>query len=73
MEATQIFRHKDYELTCSARAVDSGRFAPTLTLCKQVWPTRPREIAVPRGQHTTEDTAIEAAYSSGLEWIRDYG
>jgi len=25
------------------------------------------------GAYTSEDTAIEAAYSSGLEWIRDYG
>jgi hypothetical protein len=38
-----------------------------------VWPTRPCEIAVPRGQHTTEDTAIDAAYSEGVEWIRNYG
>ena len=25
MNETQIFRHKDYELTCSAKPVDSGR------------------------------------------------
>lgn len=73
MDATQIFRHKDYELTCSARAVDSGRFAPTLTLCKQVWPTRPREIAVARGEHMTAEAAIAAAHAQGLEWITNYG
>ena len=73
MDDTKIFRHKDYELTCTARPVDSGRYAPALTLCKQVWPTRPREIAVPRGAYTSADTAIEAAHAQGLEWITNYG
>jgi len=53
--------------------VDAGRFAPNLIVSKQVWPTRPREIAVPRGQYTSPDTAIDAAYSEGLAWIRNYG
>lgn len=58
---------------CSAKAVDSGKFAPILVVSKQVWPTRPREIAVQRGDHLTEETAIDAAYSQGLEWIQNYG
>ena len=53
MIAIRIFRHQDYELQCSANAVDSGRFAPTLVVSKQVWPTRPRVIAVPRGEGIT--------------------
>jgi len=73
MGATQTFRHQDYELVCSAKPVDSGRFAPVLIVSKQVWPTRPREIAVQRGEHTTEQMAIEAAYAQGLEWIANYG
>jgi len=73
MGASQTFRHQDYELICSAKAVDSGRFAPTLTVSKQVWPTRPREIAVQRGDYTTEQTAIDAAYAQGIEWIAHYG
>jgi hypothetical protein len=73
METTRIFKWQNYELLCSAKPVDAGRFAPNLIISKQVWPTRPREIAVPRGQHTTEDTAIDAAYTEGLAWIRDYG
>lgn len=73
MEATQTFRHLDYELLCTAKPVDSGRFAPMLIVSKQVWPTRPREIAVERGDYTTEQTAIDAAYAQGVEWIANYG
>ena len=73
MEATRTFRHQDYELVCSAKAVDSGRFAPSLVVHKQVWPTRPREIAVERGEYTSEQTAIDAAYAQGIEWIANYG
>jgi len=73
MGATQTFRHQDYELVCSAKPIDSGRFAPVLIVSKQVWPTRPREIAVQRGEHTTEQMAIEAAYAQGIEWITNYG
>jgi hypothetical protein len=73
MEAHKIFRHQDYELQCSAKRVDNGRFAPVLTVSKQVWPTRPREIAVERGNHLTEQTAIDAAYAQGIEWITNYG
>ena len=61
MDTTRVFKWQNYELLCSAKPVDAGRFAPNLVISKQVWPTRPREIAVPRGQHLTEDTAIDAA------------
>ena len=73
MAATQTFRHLDYELVCSAKAIDSGRFAPVLIVSKQVWPTRPREIAVQRGEYTTEQAAIDAAYAQGIEWVTNYG
>ena len=73
MSASKTFRHQDYELTCGARALDTGRFAPTLVVCKQVWPSRPRDIAVPRGEHQSEASAIEAAHLQGIEWIKNYG
>ncbi len=73
MDTTRVFKWENWELLCSAKAVDAGRFAPSVVISKLVWPTRQREIAVPRGQHTTSDTAIDAAYSSGMEWIRNYG
>jgi hypothetical protein len=73
MHLTKTFRHQGYDLTCSAKAVDSGRFAPTLVVCKQVWPTRPRVIAMERGDYLTEETAIDAAYTQGVEWILHYG
>ena len=73
MGATKTLRHQDYELLCGARAVDGGKFAPSLIVCKQVWPTRPREIAVQRGDYLTEDVAIDAAHTQGIEWIRNYG
>ena len=73
MTATQSFRIGDYELLCSAEASDSGKFEPALVISKQVWPTRPRTIAVRRGAHESADIAIEAARVQGIEWVRDYG
>lgn len=73
MNATRSFRHENYELVCSAKAIDRGKFLPTLFIAKHVWPTRPREIAVLRGDHTTEQSAIEAAYRQGLDWVLNYG
>lgn len=73
MNATKIFRHQNYELICSAKAVDSGRFTPSLTVSKQVWPTRPREIAVERGDYPSEEAAIDAAHTQGIAWILNYG
>jgi hypothetical protein len=73
MDVTKVYRHQDYELVCSAKAVDSGKFAPTLVVSKQVWPTRPRVIDVRRGDHHTEATAIDAAHAQGIEWVQNYG
>lgn len=73
MAATQIFRHQNYELQCSATAVDGGKFAPALVVSKQVWPWRPRVIAVPRGEHATEEAALDAAHAQGVEWVLNYG
>ncbi len=73
MEATRIVRHQSYELICSAKAVDGGRFVPTLILSKQAWPRRPRVIAVPRGDYLSEEVAIDAAQTQGVEWIQNYG
>lgn len=73
MEATRIFRHEGYDLRCSARPLDGGRFAPELIVCKQVWPTRPRVIAIDRGNYPSEATAIDAAYAQGVDWIVNYG
>ena len=73
MDATRTFRHQGYDLLCGTRAIGSGKFAPTLVVCKQVWPTRPRVIAIDRGDYLTEATAIDAAYAKGVEWILNYG
>lgn len=73
MGATQTFRHQDYELLCTAKPIDGERFAPILMVSKQVWPTRPREIAVKRGDYVTAQAAIDAAYAQGVEWIANYG
>jgi hypothetical protein len=73
MDATKTFRHQGYDLLCRAKAVDSGKFAPALVVCKQVWPTRPRVIAVQRGDYLTEESAIDAAHTQGVEWILNYG
>lgn len=73
MTAMKVIRHKDYDLHCSARVVDSGKFAPVLMVSKQVWPSRPRTIEVPRGDHANEETAIAAAHAQGIEWVLNYG
>lgn len=73
MDVTRTYKHQNYELQCTARPMDGGRFAPSLIVAKQVWPTRPREIAVQRGEHLTADTAIDAAHSQGIAWIHEYG
>lgn len=73
MDITKTFMHKDYELLCGAKVVDDGRFAPTLVLSKQAWPTRPRTIAVQRGDYATPETAIDAAHAQGIEWVLNYG
>jgi hypothetical protein len=73
MDATRTFRHQGYELLCHAKAVESGKFVPALVVCKQVWPTRPRVIAVERGDYPSENTAIDAAYAQGVKWIQNFG
>jgi len=71
-EPTSV-QYRGYELRCHARAVDGGRFVPTLVVSKQIWPTRPRAIDVPRGDYGTLQAAIEAAHAKGIEWVQHYG
>jgi len=73
MNEQTSFQYRGYELLCHARAVDGGRFAPTLVVSKQIWPTRPRAIDVPRGDYETLQTAIDAAHAKGVEWVQNYG
>lgn len=73
MDATKTFRHQDYEFACSAKALGSGRFTAALVVCKQIWPTRPRVIAMKRDDYLTEDVAIQAAHAQGVEWVLNYG
>ena len=73
MDATRIFRHGDYDLRCCAKAVEYGKFVPEVIVSRPVWPTRPRLIAIERGNYLTEDTAIDAAYAQGVRWISSRG
>ena len=73
MDAARTFRHQGYDLLCGTRTIDGGKFAPTLVVCKQVWPTRPRVIAIDRGEYLSEAAALDAAYAKGIEWISDFG
>lgn len=65
--------HRGYELRCTARMLDTGLFVPELQVTRQTWPTRPRIIAVPRGEHRTEAAATDAALAVGMTWVDDYG
>lgn len=69
----QVFRVKAYDLECSARAIDGGRFAPVLVATRHAWPSRPRTIDVARGNHADEESAVAAARSKGIEWIACFG
>jgi hypothetical protein len=73
MIAAQIYRLKDYELMCSAKVVEGGKFEPMLVISRNAWPSRPRTIAVRRGDFSTEAVAIESAHAQGLEWIANFG
>jgi hypothetical protein len=73
MSETQIFRHQNYELACSAQVNDRGKFEPALVISKHTWPSRPRIIAVQRGSYPTADVAIESARAQGIEWVMNYG
>lgn len=73
MIETQTFRLKDYDLICSAKATDNGRFEPVLVVSRQVWPSRQRTIAVRRGAHPSAESAIEAAHAQGIEWVTNFG
>lgn len=73
MDETRVFRHETYELHCSAVAVDGGRFVPSAVVTKQIWPTRPRNIAMRGGHYADREAAIEAARLQSIEWIVAYG
>ena len=73
MIATQTFRVQKYTLTCSAQATDNGRFEPALVISRDIWPSRPRTIAVRRGAHLSAELAIEAAHAQGVEWVTNFG
>jgi cytosine/adenosine deaminase-related metal-dependent hydrolase len=73
MSDTENFHHHAYQMACSARALDNGRFVSELTITKDVWPTRPRRIAIDGPDHETAAAAIEHARACGLKWIADYG
>lgn len=73
MIETQTFKLRDYELLCSAKASDNGLFEPSLVISKQVWPSRPRTIAMRRGAHPSVEVAIAAAREQGEEWVLNFG
>ena len=73
MDAVRIVRRQAYELICSAKPVDGGKFAPSLVVSKQLWPRRPRVIDVPRGNYLSAEVAIDAAESQGVEWVQNFG
>jgi hypothetical protein len=73
MGSSRVFRHENYELHCSASRVDSGKFVPAVVVTKQIWPTRPRNIALRSDNYVTEESAIEAARTQAIEWIVNYG
>lgn len=74
MDEVSIYQHDQYELRCGARALEGGKeFVPTLVVSKQVWPTRPREIAVEPGRFPRVEDAVRAAYDQGVRWVLNYG
>ena len=73
MSTSETVTCGDYDLTCGARAVDQGAFAPTLVVARRTWPSRPRVIAMSRDTFATEAAAIESAKAQGIVWVKDFG
>jgi hypothetical protein len=73
MDATKTIRHQAYDLLCSAKPLDNGTYSPMLVISKQVWPSRPRTIAVRCGECLTAEDAMNSAYTQGVEWVLNYG
>jgi len=73
MDATATVSFRDYDLLCGARATERGMFAPTLVVSRRTWPSRPRVIAMSRGNFATEADAIESARVQGVQWVTDFG
>jgi hypothetical protein len=73
MSATETIAFKAYDLICGARVVEHGMFAPTLVVSRRTWPSRPRVIALTRGDFATEKGAIDAAHAQGVQWVIDFG
>lgn len=73
MGTSKTFQHADYELICSAQALDNGKFAPALVVSRQRWPRRPRTISVRSEACLTEDEAIGIAHAQGIDWVQNYG
>jgi hypothetical protein len=71
--ATRTLRHKDYEVVCTATAIDGGKFVPSIIVSRQIWPSRPRNIAIARGDYSSEESALDAAQAQGIEWVVNYG
>jgi hypothetical protein len=73
MNPTRTFHFEGYELTCGAQACDDGTFQPALVISKDVWPSRPRTIALQRDRLESAEAAIDSARTQGLEWIANFG
>jgi hypothetical protein len=73
MMEMQTFRSERYDLVCSAQVCDNGTYRAVLVISRNIWPSRPRTIAVRAEHHSTADVAIESAHAQGLEWVKNYG
>ncbi|MES2187401.1 MAG: hypothetical protein V4505_22820 [Pseudomonadota bacterium] len=73
MTEPTTFHHGRYQLSCSVRVLANGRFLPELVITRDAWPSRPRSIAMEKGDFAVEYEAIEAARLWGIEWIANYG
>ncbi|MBK6852491.1 MAG: hypothetical protein IPG93_12870 [Burkholderiales bacterium] len=73
MAEQRVYRHEPYDLLCGAKALDNGKFEPTLVVSRNAWPSRPRTLAVTRGHFVSAELAIESAHADGVKWIANYG
>ena len=48
-------------------------FMPTLMVASNIWPSRPRIIAVQGRDFPTEAQAVASAHEQGLAWVSDFG
>jgi hypothetical protein len=73
MEISEAFSHLTYDIVCSVREVDVGKFAPAVVATAKAWPSRPRTLHIRPHAFDTAAEALAAARTQAITWVEHYG